>query len=100
MPRQRRFMIAGMPQHVVQRGNNRKPCFFSDQDRTLYLDILGEAAQKNDVAIHAYVLMTNHVHLLATPRQPYGVGHMMQDLGRKFVRRINRRYDRTGSPEL
>ncbi len=96
MPRQRRFMIAGMPQHVIQRGHNRQACFFADKDRWRYLDILSEAAERNEVSVHSYVLMSNHVHLLVTPRQPYGIAHMIQDLGRKFVRYINRRYERTG----
>ena len=67
MPRKPRFYVPGMPAHVVQRGNNRQPCFFDDNDYLTYLDWLRESADKAGCQIHAYVLMTNHVHLLATP---------------------------------
>jgi putative transposase len=97
MARKPRFNIAGVPQHVVQRGNNRQPCFFAEDDYFRYLDDLYEAASRNQVAIHAYVLMTNHVHLLATPGYEYGIAHTMQDLGRKYVRYINQCYRRTGT---
>ena len=97
MSRKPRFNISGVPQHVIQRGHNREPCFFAVDDYCRYCTDLQETAAKNQVAIHAYVLMTNHVHLLATPAQPYGITHMMQDLGRKYVRYINHTYRRTGS---
>jgi putative transposase len=94
MARKTRFNLPGVPQHVVQRGNNREPCFYAVDDYFRYLDDLHGAAFKNQVAIHAYVLMSNHVHLLATPGQAYSISHMMQDLGRKYVRYINRTYRR------
>lgn len=97
MARKPRFTLSGVPQHIIQRGHNREPCFYAESDYSRYLDNLQEAAKKNQVVIHAYVLMTNHVHLLATPGQPYSVTHMMQDHGRKFVRYINRTYQRSGS---
>jgi putative transposase len=97
MSRKPRFNLPGVPQHVIQRGNNREPCFYAELDYHRYLEDLHEAAAKNHVAIHAYVLMTNHVHLLATPAQPHGVTHMMQDLGRKYVRYINHCYRRSGT---
>ena len=97
MARKTRFNLPGVPQHVVQRGNNREPCFYAVDDYFRYLDDLHDAAFKNQVAIHAYVLMSNHVHLLATPGQAYSITHMMQDLGRKYVRYINRTYRRTGT---
>lgn len=97
MSRKPRFNLTGMPQHVVQRGHNREPCFYAVDDYLRYLDNLREAAEKNQVRLHAYVLMTNHVHLLVTPEQPYGITQMMQDTGRKFVRNMNLRYQRTGS---
>lgn len=84
MSRKLRFTIPGIPQHIIQRGNNREPCFYSEQDYTRYLDDLQEAAKKNGVAIHAYVLMTNHVHILVTPVSEFGLPHMMQDLGREI----------------
>ena len=97
MSRKPRFNLPGVPQHVIQRGHNREPCFFTEGDYHRYLRDFHEAALRNRLQIHAYVLMTNHVHLLATPDSAYGITHMMQDLGRKFVRSMNRRYRRTGS---
>ena len=97
MARKPRFNLPGSPQHIIQRGNNREPCFYATDDYLRYLQDLYDAALANRVAIHAYVLMTNHVHLLATPEQAYGITHMMQDLGRKYVRYINRVYARSGT---
>ncbi len=97
MARKPRFILPGVPQHVIQRGHNREPCFYAEDDYFRYLRDLHEAATKNQVVIHAYVLMTNHVHLLVTPGQPHSITHMMQDLGRKYVRYINHRYRRSGT---
>jgi len=97
MARKPRFIFPGVPQHIVQRGNNRNSCFFSTDDYLHYLQELRKAASRNKVAVHAYVLMTNHVHLLATPEEDYGITHMMQDLGRKYVSYINRTHARTGT---
>ena len=97
MARKPRFNLPGVPQHVVQRGNNRNPCFYAADDYRRYLVDLYDAATKNQVAVHAHVLMTNHVHLLLTPAQAHGITHTMQDLGRKYVRYINRTYCRTGT---
>jgi putative transposase len=97
MSRKPRFILPGIPQHVIQRGHNREPCFYAEEDYLRYRYYLQEAAEKNEVSIHAYVLMTNHVHLLVTPCQPHSISHMMQDLGRKFVRYMNYTYQRTGS---
>lgn len=88
MARKPRFGLPGIPQHVIQRGNNREPCFYGDEDYSRYLDDLKEALTKNDCRLHAYVLMANHVHLLLTPMSEYGVSHLMQDLGRKYVRYV------------
>ncbi len=97
MPRLPRLNLPGIPQHIVQRGNNRQDCFFEEQDYIVYLDKLKEYSIKNNVAVHSYVLMTNHVHLLVTPTQGDGVSKMMQSLGRCYVRYINQTYERTGS---
>lgn len=97
MARKPRFVLPGVPQHIIQRGNNREPCFYADADYSRYLSNLHEAAQKNNAAIHAYVLMTSHVHLLVTPGSPFSIMHMMQDLERKYVRYINHTYQRTGT---
>lgn len=97
MPRKPRFTTPGIPQHVIQRGNNRTACFFSVDDYHRYLHDLGEALIKNQCHLHAYVLMMNHIHLLITPHIPFGISHTMQDLGRKYVRYVNYVYQRTGT---
>ncbi|TVP90169.1 MAG: transposase [Thioalkalivibrio sp.] len=97
MPRKPRFTLPGVPQHVIQRGNNREPCFLAEQDYRRYLEDLAAAAEKSDCRVHAYVLMTNHVHLLVTPMQEHGIAEMMQALGRRYVQYINKRYRRTGT---
>lgn len=97
MSRKPRFTLPGVPQHVIQRGHNRAPCFFAEADYRRYRQDLHAAALENQASVHAYVLMTNHVHLLVTPGHANSITHMMQDLGRKFVRYINRSYRRSGS---
>jgi len=97
MPRKPRFNLIGIPQHVIQRGNNREPCFYAVQDYRRYLDNLREVAEKYRCRIHAYVLMTNHVHILVTPMVEYGISQMMQALGRRYVYYINMTYKRTGT---
>ncbi len=97
MPRLPRLNLPGIPQHIVQRGNNRQACFFEEQDYTIYLDKLKEYSQKYNVQVHSYVLMTNHVHLLLTPQEGDGVSKLLQSLGRYYVRSINQTYGRTGS---
>jgi len=97
MPRLQRIMAAGFPQHVVQRGNNREDCFFAEADYAAYLHWLERAARTYRVSVHAYVLMTNHVHLLVTPGLEGGVSRMMQYLGRYYVQYINKTYRRSGT---
>ena len=97
MARLPRLNIPDIPQHIVQRGNNRQSCFFSDCDYAVYLNKLKEYAIQFQVAIHAYVLMINHVHLLATPQIDIGVSPMMQALGRYYARHFNKRYRRSGT---
>ena len=97
MPRPARLNLPGIPQHVTQRGNNRQACFFSADDYRLYLDLLSAACHKHDCALHAYVLMTNHVHLLLTPGNPDSVSRVVRDLGRDYVRTINRNHRRSGT---
>ena len=96
MPRQSRLHIAGIPQHVVLRGNNRQPCFFRDQDYLTYLAQLHDAARTHDCQVHAYVLMTNHVHLLMTGGEESSIPKTMQTLGR-YVGYLNASYRRTGT---
>ena len=97
MARMPRLYIEGCAQHVIQRGNNRSACFFSEADYAFYLQKLKEASEANDVKIHAFILMTNHVHLLLTPSDQYGVSRVMQSLGRNYVKYINLTYKRTGT---
>ena len=97
MSRPPRLELPGVPLHVRQRGNNRAACFFGDVDRRFYLKCLSEGATRHGCAIHAYVLMTNHVHLLVTPARPGAVGRMLQHVGRRYVRVINTMHGRTGT---
>ena len=97
MARRGRLEVAGVPQHVIQRGNDRAPCFFVEADYLAYLHWLGQASEAYDVAVHAYCLMTNHVHLLLTPSRIGVTGKLMQYLGRHYVNYINRVYGRTGT---
>lgn len=97
MPRHARIFLPDQPLHVIQRGNNRQPIFFADEDYRRYLDWLAEAARAHGCAIHAYVLMTNHVHLLVTPRSTDSLPRTMQSLGRRHVRAINAAQGRTGT---
>jgi putative transposase len=97
MPRPVRLNLPDIPQHITQRGNNRQACFYSNEDYRLYLDLLHEACRNHDCSLHAYVLMTNHVHLLMTPSTPEGVSMVIRDLGRDYVRTINKTYRRSGT---
>jgi putative transposase len=97
MPRRPRLCLAGMPFHVTQRGHNRAPCFFADRDYHCYLRELTLQARHHDVAIHAYVLMTNHVHLLVTPAKDDGLGQVMKVVGQRYVDYVNRAYGRSGT---
>ena len=97
MPRQPRLDIADIPQHIVQRGNDRQPYFFNDVDRARYLPELREIALREHRVVHAYVLMTNHVPWLITPSAAGQLAHLMQSLGRRYVRYVNDRYHRTGT---
>lgn len=97
MARLPRIDLPGIPQHVVQRGNDRQPCFAREDDYRQYLQELAEAALKHDCALHTYVLMTNHVHLLVTPARPGALSRIMQAIGRRYVACFNARYRRTGT---
>ncbi|NNC55724.1 MAG: transposase, partial [Pseudomonadales bacterium] len=97
MPRKPRMYLAGMPYHVIARGNNRQACFFKPRDYHFYLDCLAKASEKYKVAVHAYVLMTNHVHLLMSPVASTGISSVMQSVGRRYVQHVNTRYQRSGT---
>lgn len=97
MPRQPRYGLVGVPQHIIQRGNNRQPTFFAQEDYRHYLDCLREACACHQCQVHAYVLMVNHVHLLVTPCQPNSIAKVMQSVGRRYVRYVNDVYRRSGT---
>lgn len=97
MPRKPRFYLPGVPAHVVQRGNCRQAVFYDDNDYRVYLTWLKEGAEKYGCAIHAYVLMTNHVHLLMTPESREGISRVIQHVGRNYVTYINHSYGRSGT---
>ena len=97
MPRRARLAVAGIPWHIIQRGNNRGACFFHEEDYRFYLEQLGTQARKFGCLVHAYCLMTNHVHLLVTPREKDSASLLMKDLGQRYVQFINRMYQRTGT---
>jgi putative transposase len=97
MARLGRYFVRDQPLHVIQRGNNRNAVFFDEGDFARYRDWLIAAAEANGLAVHAYVLMTNHVHLLATPASAESLPRTMQTLGRRYVRAVNARTGRTGT---
>jgi putative transposase len=97
MPRKPRFYLPGVPVHAVQRGHSRQAVFFEDADYQVYLHWLRVAAQRYDCSVHAYVLMTNHIHLLLTPQSEDSLARLMQYLGRHYVPYINRRHCRSGT---
>lgn len=97
MPRRSRLMLPDVPVHIVQRGNNRGPCFFRESDYLVYLSQLETLAVRFDCAIHAWCLMTNHVHLLMTPGEANSCGLLMKNLGQRYVQYVNRIHRRSGS---
>lgn len=97
MARQPRLVLPDQPHHVLQRGNDNQPIFRDDDDHRRFLEFLRESAKFYRVAIHAYVLMPNHVHLLATPADEDGLAAMMQKVGRLYVPWFNNKYGRSGT---
>jgi REP-associated tyrosine transposase len=98
MPRKPRMYLPGIPAHVVQRGNNRDACFYADDDYQYYLEVLGRGCRRYGVQLHAYCLMTNHVHLLMTQaHENIGISQVMQHIGRLYVAHINKTYRRSGT---
>lgn len=96
MPRSARLVVPDLPLHIIQRGNNRAGCFIDDSDRTFYLFHLGRGLIRFQCSLHAYCLMTNHVHLLITPRKAEGCGLLMKHVSQLYSQYINRKYKRTG----
>ncbi len=97
MARLPRLTLADQPHHVLQRGNNRQPIFMDDADRERMLALIAENVPRWGMALHAYVLMDNHFHLLATPSTADGLPRFMQAVGRSYVRWFNDRHARTGT---
>lgn len=97
MARLPRFVITGQPQHIIVRGNNREAIFYEEADYLYYLKRLKQACEKHECDVHAYVLMTNHVHLLMTPHTQEGIGKVIQMMGRYYVQYFNKKYERTGT---
>lgn len=89
--------IPGIPAHVVQRAHNRDACFFTEEDFHYYLQALEEGMRRYDAALHAYCLMTNHVHLLLTPGSTDSISRLMQHVGLPYVQYVNRTYGRSGT---
>jgi putative transposase len=97
MPRKPRLSLVGVPCHIIQRGNDRRECYFETENYQYYLHCLDQARLRYNVAVHAYVLMTNHVHLLMTPTTATGASRVMQLIGNRYVQYINKKYRRTGT---
>jgi putative transposase len=97
MPRRPRVQLPGVPLHIIQRGNNRQACFYAEEDYQFYLEWLAEYTGKTGCRIHAYVLMTNHVHLLLSSVRGDGAGALMKALGQRYVQYVNRQYRRSGT---
>ncbi len=97
MPRRLRISVPDVATHVIQRGNNRNPCFFRDSDYLYYLAQLRTLTREIGCSVHAYCLMTNHVHLLLTPQAPQACTTLMKHLSQRHAQYVNRTYERTGS---
>jgi putative transposase len=98
MARLRRFFVPGVSAHIIKRGNNRASIFSGAPDYRRFLAELADAAGAHGVAVHGYVLMTNHIHVVATPDIPRAIPAMMKRVGERYSRYFNRRYDRIGTP--
>lgn len=97
MPRRSRLVLPGVPMHLIQRGNNRQATFFADEDYLNYLHWLTEGAERFACRVHAWVLMTNHVHLLVSADEHEAVARLMKSVGQRYTQYVNRVYGRTGS---
>ncbi len=97
MPRRARMYLPGLPYHVVQRGNNREACFIEPENYAFYLGLWSDLSLRYGVAVHAYCLMTNHVHFLVTPHREASVSNTMKVTGSRYAQYMNRKYHRTGT---
>ncbi len=97
MPRRARNYIAGYPYHIVQRGNNREACFLEPENYQYYLELWKRLSTKYGVEVHAYCLMTNHVHFLVTPKEKESISNTFKVVGSRYAQYINKCYDHTGT---
>lgn len=97
MPRRARMYLSGMPYHVVQRGNNREACFLEAENYQYYLELWQQLSRRYGVDVHAYCLMTNHIHFLVTPKSKESVSNTMKVVGSRYAQYINLKYKRTGT---
>ena len=97
MPRRARMYIADLPYHIMQRGNNRQACFLEPEDYLFYLELWRKLARRYGVAVHGYVLMTNHIHFLVTPETDTSISRTMKDVGSRYAQHINKTHRRTGT---
>ena len=97
MPRRARMYIKGLPYHIVQRGNNREACFIEEENYQFYLELWEKISEQKGVAVHAYCLMTNHIHFLVTPEEETSISETMKIVGSRYAQYINKKYKRTGT---
>ena len=97
MPRRKRMYLAGLPYHLVQRGNNREVCFVEPENYQYYLQLWKECSKRYRIAVHAYCLMTNPIHFLVTPENPDSISRAMSVIGSRYAYYFNKTYDRTGT---
>ena len=97
MPRRARMYIPGFPYHIVQRGNNREPCFIEPENYLFYLELWKKLSKLYGVSVHAYCLMTNHIHFLVTPEDEDAISKTMKSVGSRYAQYINFKYKRTGT---
>jgi putative transposase len=97
MPRRARMYIPGMPYHVVQRGNNREACFIEAENYQYYLELWRQLSKRYDADVHAFCLMTNHIHFLVTPKTKEAISNTMKVVGSRYAQYINLKYKRTGT---
>jgi len=97
MPRRARMYIPGFPYHIVQRGNNREACFIEPENYLFYLELWKKLSKRYGVAVHAYCLMTNHIHFLVTPEDEDAISKTMKSVGSRYAQYINLKYKRTGT---
>ena len=97
MPRRTRCYIAGLPYHVIQRGNNREACFIEPKDYPFYLELWRQTGKRYEVQMHGYCLMMNHIHFLVTPDRQTALSDTMKVVGSRYAQYINRKYGRSGT---